>query len=112
MALATEVAKDLSINLQQQQLPAPLQPPSAQHGMPSTDGEHGLAPAAVRAYEAAHRLALPSVTLAGPLELVLPSRQPVGLFLSHAADTGDVERIRLAPGVTVTLAHMRAVHLR
>jgi len=59
-----------------------------------------------------HRLSLPEVTLTGPLELVLPQRQPVSMFLPHAADVGLVQRVVLDTGATVRVAHMRSITLR
>ncbi|GAX80708.1 hypothetical protein CEUSTIGMA_g8143.t1 [Chlamydomonas eustigma] len=59
-----------------------------------------------------HRLALPEVTLTGPLELILPEAQSLSLFLPHSADVGMVRRVVLTTGTTVKVSHIRAITLR
>jgi len=59
-----------------------------------------------------HRLALPEVTLTGPVELVLSEPQVVSLYTPHAADVGVVSRIAVAAGATVRVVNMKAITLR
>lgn len=58
------------------------------------------------------RITLPEITLAGPVALVLSHTAAISLFLPHSADAGQVRRILVAPGATITLRHLRSVSLR
>jgi hypothetical protein len=55
---------------------------------------------------------LPDITLAGPLELRLPKKTAVSLYLPHSTDIQPTSRIVLATGAVVKIKGLSAMQLR
>lgn len=58
------------------------------------------------------RIALPEVTLAGPVELLLTPPCGISAYIPHLAEVSEVRRILLAAGVTVRLIGLKSITLR
>jgi hypothetical protein len=57
-------------------------------------------------------MVLPQVTLAGPVELVFSRITDLSLYLPHSTDVPRARRLLVAPGVALTLQHLKGISLR
>eukprot|EP00879_Flechtneria_rotunda_P021205 GHRR01022338.1.p1 GENE.GHRR01022338.1~~GHRR01022338.1.p1 ORF type:complete len:426 (+),score=134.24 GHRR01022338.1:342-1619(+) len=57
-------------------------------------------------------IALPEVTLAGPVEVVLSRMTDLSLFLPHSTDVPRARRMLLGPGAALTLRQLKGISLR